>query len=121
MPALFKSPAFDLPKGKTAYLLPTGEKLAFFGDRNPTIPQITDGTSATIMIVEARADKAVTWTAPEDLPVDLDKPLEGLKSARDGGFHILNFDASSMFLRDTIDAAVLKARLTPAGGEIIRD
>ena len=57
--------------GKTTYLVPTADGTAFGGKEGLTIANITDGTSNTIMIVEAAPEKAVIWTKPDDLKVDL--------------------------------------------------
>lgn len=53
-------------------------KGAFFEGKNGLrLPQdFPDGTSNTIMIVEA--SKGVPWTKPEDIPYDADKPLPKL-------------------------------------------
>ena len=39
---------------------------------------VTDGTSNTIMIVEANDAAAVEWTKPDDLKVDPKDPFKGL-------------------------------------------
>ena len=47
---------------------------------------VTDGTSRTIMVVEANDKKAVYWTQPEDFPIDTKEPLEGLVNPELKGF-----------------------------------
>ena len=91
----------------------------FQGEDGPKISSITDGTSNTIMVVEARADQAVVWTKPDDLDIDLDNPLSGLESARVGGFHALLADGSVRFISNQIDLKTLKALFTRAGNETI--
>jgi len=44
---------------------------------------ITDGTSNTIMVVEAGPDKAVPWASPQDLTFD-DDPIKALGNLPDG-------------------------------------
>ncbi len=83
------------------------------------IQNFTDGTSNTILAVEAHRDAAVIWTKPDDLVVDFKNPLKNLKSALVGGFHILLCDGSVRFVSDNIDVATLKALFTRAGGEAI--
>ena len=48
---------FDLPQGTT-------------------LPAITDGTSNTIMVLEAHPKSAVIWTKPDDLVIDEKDPLK---------------------------------------------
>ena len=81
MPVIFKSNHHDLPVGKTLFAMPkfsaeNVEKypklLPLFAPGNPTrIPNIFDGASNTIMIIELNPANAMTWTAPEDWNVYL--------------------------------------------------
>ncbi|TXT34299.1 MAG: hypothetical protein FD138_1695, partial [Planctomycetota bacterium] len=121
IPPVFVQPTHaDLAKdGKTVYLVPTGEGTAFEGKDGMKIQNFTDGTSNTILAVEAHRDAAVIWTKPDDLVVDFKNPLKNLKSALVGGFHILLCDGSVRFVSDNIDVATLKALFTRAGGEAI--
>lgn len=60
---------------------------------------VIDGTSNTIMVVEADADQAVIWTKPDDWEMDLNNPHRGLGNLRPGGFLALFGDASVKFIR----------------------
>ncbi len=51
-----------------------------------SIRQISDGTSNTLMIVDAMPELAVTWTKPDDLPFDPRKPWNGLAGNPAGTF-----------------------------------
>ncbi len=103
-------------KFKTRYIAPRGagtvfEKDGKEGEQTPLglgFRDITDGTSNTIMVVEAHPDAAVDWTKPDDLVIDVKDPLKGLKSARVGGFHALLCDGSVRFISDSIDLETLK-------------
>ncbi len=105
--------------GKTVYLVPTGKGTAFEGSEGMKIQNITDGTSNTILVVEAHRNAAVIWTKPDDLEVDFKDPIKGLKSALVGGFHILMCDGSVRFISDNIDVNILKALFTRGGGEAV--
>lgn len=58
------------------------------------IANCIDGTSNTIMIVEADASKAVPWTKPEDLGLQFADPWKGLGTLRKGGFNFAMADGS---------------------------
>jgi hypothetical protein len=86
----------------------------------PTVPQlslITDGTSNTLLVVEAK--RAIPWTKPEDIPFAADQPLPRLGGFASRGFDTLFCDGSVRFILDSIDENVLRALITRAGGEII--
>ncbi len=121
IPPAYVSPNHeDLAKqGKTVYLVPTGKGAAFEGDEGRGIREFTDGTSNTILAVEAHADAAVIWTKPDDLALDFKNLFKGLKSARVGGFHALLADGSVRFISDAIDVSILKALFTRGGGEAV--
>ncbi len=119
MPQIFTDP-IDSGKpadGKTHYLAPVGKGLMFDGDKGLTVTDVTDGTSNTIMVVEA--DKSVTWSKPEDLEVDLSKPMNGLGNLRPGGFNAVFVNGHLSLISNSIDAASLKALFTRAGAEPI--
>lgn len=120
MPSVFASPALHLKPGHTAYLAPTGEGMIFYGDQKAKISAITDGTSNTIMIVEANADRAVPWTKPADLPIDVENPLAGLGDVYDkAGFLALFADGSVRFITKTIDLKTLRHLFEMADGNPI--
>ena len=50
----------------TTYLAPIAEGTIFGGPKGVAVKDITDGTSSTILVVEANADHAVIWSKPED-------------------------------------------------------
>lgn len=75
MPKLFG----DDPEGKTSVHLFVGEGTPFnLEKRGPSIREITDGTSNTLLVVEAGPDKAEIWTKPGGLPLDKEDPLAAL-------------------------------------------
>jgi hypothetical protein len=118
MPAVYAKPGRPLD-GKTPYLAPVGKGLAFEGTKGLPIRDFTDGTSNTILLVEANDDHAVEWTKPDDLEVDLAKPFAGLGDAEPNGFVALFADGSVRMISKSIKATVLKALFTRAGGEVI--
>ncbi|MGC8642029.1 MAG: DUF1559 domain-containing protein [Isosphaeraceae bacterium] len=124
MPTVYGCPSRNLAgePGRTAYRVFTG-KGALFNQNAPTEPRdVTDGTSNTLMVVEAK--EAVIWTKPEELPFE-DKPgapnvpLFGAGSAHPGGFNAAFADGSVRFIKLSINPTTLRALITRAGGEVI--
>ena len=116
MPSIFQSP--DSPSdGKTRVMLFTGKGAAFDGEKKIRMLDIRDGAAATILCVEAGADKAVPWTKPEDLPFDPANPSAALGNVSPQGLLAAFFDGHIMQLK--VDNQTLKALITPDGGEPI--
>lgn len=69
---------------------------------------VTDGISNTIMLVESTAERAVIWTKPDDLAVDLDDVLNGLKGAHQGGFLVALTDSSVRLVSLNVDLDTFK-------------
>ena len=117
MPAIFESPGVT-EKGKTSVHVFTGEGAPFAGDRGPGIQNITDGTSNTIMLVLAGADKAEIWTKPGGLDFDPADPLQALGKI-DKQFLVGFMDGSVRSLSADIEPIFLAGLITHAGGEVI--
>jgi prepilin-type processing-associated H-X9-DG protein len=82
-----------------------------------SIPDVTDGTSNTIMVAEAKTP--VEWSSPFDVPFNPGNPGERLGSRHPGGFNVSMTDGSVRFIKQTISFSVLRALLTRNGGEVI--
>jgi hypothetical protein len=125
MPLVYKVPGgLKVDDGKTCYLVPTGDSTAFpkgsaGSARGLTLASITDGTSNTIMAIEAAPDKAVPWTKPEDWELDPDKPNQGLVGHRPNGFLAAWCDGSVRFIQKSVSDETLKAIFTRSGGEVV--
>jgi hypothetical protein len=73
MPAVFRSP-FDEPKSRNSgYYVFVGPGTMFEGKNGIRMAQVTDGSSNTLLIVEAK--RSIPWTKPDDIPFDPGKPL----------------------------------------------
>jgi hypothetical protein len=120
MPPTYRSPISRLAdRTRTNYLLPVGPATAFAGPKCVAVKDIRDGTSNTVMTLEADDSHAVVWTKPDDLPFDPKEPLKGLGGLIEGGFQVGFMDGSVRFISKTIASDVLKALVTPDGGEVI--
>jgi len=114
MPQTFNHPSYVGPAGHTVYLAPYYESTIWNADK-PKFAGVTDGLSNTIAIFEVNDAHAVPWTKPDDL--DLDE-VELLDCFRPTGSNVAMFDGSVRFISPEIDASVLKAMVTSAGGEM---
>jgi prepilin-type processing-associated H-X9-DG protein len=120
MPPTYACPTAKLQPGKTTYRVFKGKGAGFEGKDGLGLAEFTDGTSNTLLVVEA--PEAVDWTKPDDLKFDPDpeKALPNLKSkVHPGGFNAAFCDGSVRFIKDSIDKMVLRALITRNGGEVI--
>ncbi len=120
MPLVYLNPGVATAPGMTVYQRPAGENFIMNGAAEIGFRDITDGTSNTIMGVEALGDAAVPWTKPSDLEIDPDNPMANLVDTSRQGFNAMFGDGSVRFITNSIDPEVFKAMLTRNGGEIIR-
>ena len=118
MPALFRSPGVT-EEGKTAFHVISGENTMFHGETGTGIAQVTDGTSNTLLVVLAGADKADIWTKPSGLEVDLNSPWKGLGEVPDEGAFVLFADGSVRRLPKTLDDSVLARMIQPRDGGVV--
>jgi hypothetical protein len=120
MPAVYRSPLSKLAdRTRTNYLLPVGPAAAFAGPKCIPFKEVRDGTSNTVMTLEADDSHAVVWTKPADLSFDPKDPLKGLGGLLEDGFHAGIMDGSVRYVSKTIPPDVFKALVTPDGGEPI--
>jgi hypothetical protein len=119
MPKVYQSPASPVQDPTlTHFQVFVGPQAPFHKDRPTHYPRdFTDGTSNTILIVEAA--KPVPWTAPEDLAFDPNQPLPELGI----GPTYINVglaDGSTRALaKRTLSQQTLRATITPNGNEVL--
>lgn len=108
-------------QGLTHYQVFTGKKTLFDGNRASRLQTITDGTSNTILAVEAK--EGVVWTKPGGITLDLEKDLPAVDSLvginKANGFQALFCDGSVRFIKITIDPKIMKWLIMPADGNPI--
>lgn len=120
MPEVFQSPGFENKEGKTSYLAVVGKECIFNGtDKGMKLKSITDGTSKTILLVEADADRAVEWTKPADWQYDAKNPQAGLGEMRPGVWLAAWADGHVSAISNAIDPRLLNALFTRNGREVI--
>ncbi len=120
MPDVFRAPGSKAAaKGMTNYLAVVGEGYALSPAKPTRLAEFTDGTSNTIMVVEAADAKAVPWTRPADFTPDKKDPAAGLVGLRTGGFMAALADGSVHFISSSLGADTLNALFTRSGGEAV--
>jgi hypothetical protein len=117
MPPVYRSPNDDAQSTNTSYFVVTGPGSIFDGDEGTLMQQITDGTSNTLLAVEAK--RAVPWTKPEDIPFSADKPVPAFGGWYQDGFHILLGDGSVRFTKGA-DDATLRLLITKDDGRPVQ-
>jgi len=105
---VYRSPASAADPGMTNYLTVRGKDTMFPGSKGLNITDITNGTSNTIMVVEASDRKAVIWTKPDDFEFDEKDPIDGLVGLWAEGFQAALADGRVRMLSRTIDSEALK-------------
>jgi hypothetical protein len=118
MPSVYKIPGDEIQPGYTRYQVFVGNGAAF--DANMlqplSIASFTDGTSNTILIVEA--EKPVPWTKPEDIPYEPGKPIRPLLSTHfRGGCNIVMADGSPRVVTSDVPESTLHAAITRGAGD----
>ena len=119
MPEIYKSPSGNAGEGKTNYLVLRGDKMGFAGKDGLKLREFKDGTSNTILLVEADDEKAVEWTKPADLEPTEKDPHAGLGGMYPEGFLTGFADGSVRVIKYSVDPKLLWALFTRAGGEAL--
>jgi hypothetical protein len=119
MPEMYRSPN-SMHTNKTIFLALEGEGTFMDGTNGRNrIQDIKDGTSNTVMFVEADENMAVEWTKPADLDFDPENPMRGLGTLRPGGFNAAFCDGSIHFISWDLDPEMFRRMALRNDGEIV--
>ena len=119
IPPTLIAPGSKAGEGKTNYVGFHHEKAIFADGEGTRFRDIIDGTSNTIMFVEADDDHAVIWTKPDDLEFDEKNPHAGLGELRKGGFLAAMCDGAVHFIPSTITPETLVKLVFRNDGQVI--
>ncbi|HSG70357.1 MAG TPA: DUF1559 domain-containing protein [Planctomycetaceae bacterium] len=123
MPPIFAVPGSAVAsEGKTCYvlpILPEGAAITSGTKDGIQLQEITDGTSNTVLTVVADDEHSVIWTKPDDLTVDPENPLRGLR-IESGAFTFGLADGSVQSFPANFPPAEWLKMLTRAGKEIVQ-
>lgn len=116
-------------KGVTPFVFPVGPGTLYgrtkdvpcAGDTVPMLDNIPDGKSTTIMFVRADKSHSVTWTKPDDLDWNPDRPAHGLGMDGDVTPIAMCDGTVRVIAPARIKKRVLKAMFTFDGGERITE
>jgi hypothetical protein len=119
MPKIYMLPGDNLtPSGHTHYQVFVGNGAAFEKTRGLRIADFTDGTSNTILVVEAA--QAVPWTKPEDILFDPGNPIVPLLSTHfRSGYNVLLGDGSVRILPPSTPESTFKAAITRNANDVV--
>ncbi|MBI3864563.1 MAG: DUF1559 domain-containing protein [Planctomycetia bacterium] len=106
----------------TSYVAVIGPATAWPGERSARLDEIDDGSSETLLLVEA-ANSGIHWMEPRDLSVLQmvqtinAKSGQGISSVHIGGAHVLLCDGAVRFMTENLSADSVRALLTRSAGD----
>lgn len=117
---IYACPSLELEDGFTTYLAVTGLHSVFDGPNSRKLADVVDDIHATMMIVDAPADRAVHWMSPNDVS---DKDMLAFwsesKTQHASVRLVALLDGHVSALQKEIDLSALRAMTTIDGGETI--
>ena len=115
MPSVFRSPHDPDPNSEyTSYFVFNGPGAIFDGENNTQVRTIEDGSSKTILLVEA---KRGTLDEAGGYSIFRYKPLPKIEGWVNGELLVGMADGSVLPISSHVDDGVLKAWITKASGE----
>jgi RNA polymerase sigma factor (sigma-70 family) len=118
MPKIY-APVGDKAKeaGMTYYQVFTGAGTAFEGERGLRVTDFLDGTSNTLLIIEA--GEPVPWTKPADLVYDAKKPLPSLGGLFKDRIHCVLADGSAHALKRDFKEQIMRWLILRNDGQVL--
>ena len=122
LPAVYACPSHPpgMQPSHTHYVALDGPQSVMNSKQPARIRDIVDGTSNTMMVVEAM-DSQIQWTEPKDFDISQfgGSAPDGMSSFHAGGFHATFADGSVRFVSEYLGSQQLQAMSTINGGETV--
>lgn len=122
-PRAYICPSVPVTGPNTCYATITGEKSLLGAGKCHRIMDVTDGTSNTLMVVEA-CRMNIPWMKPQDIDANTFTRIgdpNGVSSFHIGGVHVLLADGSVRFVSNNVDPGLVQKLITRNGDEVIPD
>ena len=122
-PQVYVCPSYPSTGPNTCYAAITGDHTVLGAGKCVSIREVTDGTSNTLMVVEA-CQLNIPWLKPQDIDaatVTRFGDPNGPNSKHLGGVHVLMTDGAVRFVSLTASPDLLKVLITRDGGEVPPD
>lgn len=108
----YQCPSTTTQPELTTYVAVIDPAGVFTGSQTVRIPQIVDGTSNTLLVVETSPENAVHWMSPQDIDTNTFLAAESQSNAHPGGANAAFSDGSVRFLADSMDEMVREESVT---------
>lgn len=120
MPAIFAMDATDpgFVPGRTRFQVLQSKGGVFDGDKSTKLAEITDGSSSTLLVVEA--GEPIEWTRPDELRFDPKGAMPKLGNPALREFLILRGDASTQPIARDISAELFRPLVTMNANDIVQ-
>ncbi len=120
MPDVYRSRGIAPDGNRTGFVIFQDPQMYQIARSGPDIRQFRDGTSNTLLVVEAGPEAAVPWTRPDDIPFDSSQPLAAFGALPKNGFWGGFADGAVRRIKPDIQPEVFRGLLTPNGSEVIQ-
>ncbi len=99
----YACPSHPLAPGLTPYVVVNDPGGIFNGSVPSSFPQVTDGLSNTLLVVETDDATAVNWMAPDDIDLTVFTSGGASRTAHTGGVNVAFGDGAVNFISNEVD------------------
>lgn len=118
VPSVFRCPSAMFPASFTSYLGVVGTNACFHPTAPRAFSEMTDGTTATLMVIEVAPEHAVHWMAPQDASEEMVLDFgNDAKLTHTGGTQAAFADGHVRFLSVNLEKETRRALISIAGND----